>query len=65
MTPPIRTRKEPIRHRLAHAFVESAKNTGDPEMIALARRVCWAVTCPRARPCAPDDMAVFRDWCAG
>ena len=64
MTTPITTRPEPIRHRLAREFVESAKDMGDPDMIALARRVWWAVSFPRTRPCQPSDMAVFRDWCA-
>ena len=62
MTTPTTTRPEPICHRLAREFVESAKDAGD--MTALVRRVWWAVRFPRTRPCAPEDMAVFRDWCA-
>ena len=64
MTAATTTRPEPIRHRLARAFIESAKDAGDPEMIALARRVWWAINFPRTRPCASEDMEVFRDWCA-
>jgi hypothetical protein len=58
------TRPEPIRFRLAREFIESAKDAGDPAMVALARRVWWAVHFPRTRPCSPEEMDIFRDWCA-
>ena len=58
------TRPEPIRFRLAHEFIESAKDMGDPAMIATARRVWWAIHFPRTRPCLAEDLDLFRDWCA-
>lgn len=64
MTKSTTTRPEPIRYRLAREFIESAKDAGEPDMIATARRVWWGVNFPRTRPCAPGDMEVFRDWCA-
>ena len=57
MTPPTTTRPEPIRHRLAREFVESAKDAGDPVMVALARRVWWAISFPRTQPCSAEDIA--------
>jgi hypothetical protein len=59
------TRPEPIRFRLVREFIESAKDIGDPAMVATARRIWWAVHFPRTRPCAPEEMEIFRDWCAG
>jgi hypothetical protein len=57
-------RPEPIRFRLAREFIESAKDMGDPPMIATARRVWWAIHFPRTRPCPAEDLELFRDWCA-
>jgi hypothetical protein len=50
--------------RAAREFIESAKDMGDPAMIATARRVWRAIHFPRTRPCLAEDLDLFRDWCA-
>jgi hypothetical protein len=55
-------RADPLSPR--SEFIESAKDMGDPAMIATARRVWWAIHFPRTRPCLAEDLDLFRDWCA-
>ena len=55
-------RPEPLRFQIARDFLAAARDMGDAQMIAAARRI-WDATCyPRTNPATDADMAIFAAW---
>lgn len=56
------TMPTPLRFRVAEAFMDSAKDMGDPAMIDVARRVWRNVCYPRTHKISAEDKAIFLNW---
>lgn len=53
-------RSEPLRYQVARDFLAAAKDMGDVDVIAAARRYYRSLT--EAVPCTEADKALYRAW---
>ena len=54
---------QPLRFTLSAAYLASARDMGDPVMIASAIRLFNAVRFPRTQPCTEADKLAYAEWC--
>ena len=54
---------QPIRFTLSATYLASARDMGDPVMIASAIRLFNAIRFPRTQPCTEADKLAYLEWC--